>query len=203
MEKIKNWFKNYWYYYKIPVFFGAFFLIAGMSFLIEYITAPKYDLNIIYIGEKNFEPDALSHTAEVLSKYTPDLNGNGESLASFISATVTEAPKTEEELASMEKAFIEITSGEKILFMMDKKLYDGFAEEGLFCDISKYTESDTAEYGISLEGNRLADELRIKDAADVYLAVRVLTAEFENDEKKIAEQQGAFQFIKTISENLK
>jgi len=174
-----------------------------MSFLIEYVTAPKYDLNIIYIGEKNFEPDALTHTAEVFSKYTPDLNGNGECLASFISATVTETPKTEEELASMEKAFVELTSGERLLFMMDKKLYDGFVEEGLFCDISEYIGGDTPTYGISLENNKIADELGIKDASDVYMAVRVLTAEFENDKKKIAEQQGAFEFIKIISENLK
>lgn len=84
-SKIKNWFHNYWYYYKWPVIIiSAFAIIIGIC-IFQSASKEDYDVSIIYTGPHMFsvkEKESLSNTFEQLMDV--DYNGDGKKVADII-----------------------------------------------------------------------------------------------------------------------
>ena len=83
--KIKNWFHNYWYYYKWGVIIVGAFALILLICVIQGSKKQKYDVGIIYTGPHFFEvgekDEIISAFQNIMSK---DYNGDKKKAVDFV-----------------------------------------------------------------------------------------------------------------------
>ncbi len=140
-SKVKNWFSNYWYYYKWGVIIvGAFAVILTIC-LVQCATKEKYDVNIMYTGPHIFEVGEKDALSSAFEQIMDDYNGDGKTVADIMDMTaftddqirnaVGENP--EEELLikyapytvdRVRQNFTSAISGDGYVCLIDKYWYD-------------------------------------------------------------------------------
>ena len=86
ISNIKNWFHNYWYYYKWRVIIVSFFVVIAVFCTVQFFTQNKTtDVTVAFIGPyfpaADSEKEIGNAFSQIMSK---DLNGDGKKNATVI-----------------------------------------------------------------------------------------------------------------------
>ncbi len=144
-SKIKNWFDNYWYYYKWGVIVvGAFIVIIGIC-LYQCASREKYDVNILYTGPHIFEVDEKDAISSAFEQIMNDYNGDGKKVADIIDLTAFTDEQIEEAIGTddsedtivkyapytadrVKQSFANAMSGDGYICLVDRYWYDRLYE---------------------------------------------------------------------------
>ncbi len=74
--KIVAWFKNYWYYYKIPVIITACVLIMAVWFIVDQVTRVDDDFRLCIVTDAALVTDQYEPLLEAVKPYVSDFNGD-------------------------------------------------------------------------------------------------------------------------------
>ena len=81
-----KWLDNYWYHYKWPTIFVAFFGILAIMLTVQMITRPKYDETFLYACTYRMNAQEYQDYEQLLERVLPDdYDGNGEKSINIMS----------------------------------------------------------------------------------------------------------------------
>ena len=153
-SKIKNWFHNYWYYYKWGVIIvGAFAVILTICF-VQCANKEKYDVKIMYTGPHFFEIGEKDSLANAFEQIMDDYNKDGRAVADImdISAFTDEQIKkavgenpAEEMLVKyapytvdrVRQTFTSAITGDGYVCLIDKYWYDILKDNNALVPLSE------------------------------------------------------------------
>ena len=164
MQKIFSWFKNYWYYYKVPVIIAAFALIVVAVCVVQCSSQEKFDVYFTYAGPDNISSQIEDIRSAVRSVYTTkdERSAKGISVrdmiwvndalaAQYIRDGVYFDPTVNTENEKL--LFNEIASGNSYIYILDRQQYEKLKANGVFAPLSdifgvNVPETAIDEYGI-------------------------------------------------------
>ncbi len=180
----KEWWSNYWYYYKWHTIIGAIVVISIAILLGDVFGKPTPDFAFMYAGNHAGMGSVEGYTLEDQWKpYTSDVDGNGEY---NVKSTVIYIP--EDEAASVESAMgvvldSELIAGESTVFFASEYLLGRFPTEEME-DLSAYIEKFNIDeslvkrtaggiaYAVSMSQNPIFTQMQGVDASEMYMLVR-------------------------------
>lgn len=199
-KKDKKWFENYWFYYKMHTIVGIFAVIILVFSLVECANKVYPDLTVSYIGEKMFSEELSTKIKQTFEGYIDDATKNGKIDVEFMPLTISKEAKSEQDMAMMQKAQLEIAAGETYLYIMDKAYFEQYSKKGLFLNIADQLGKSGEVYGVPLNNSAVFSSFGIKSDADLYACVRVITLGNQKKETDIAKQNNAIKVIKKLAE---
>lgn len=183
----KAWWEYFWMYYKWHTIITAFIIIAIGTTVYQNITAPKYDVTLMYAGKNMYNEEAAMKIEQALSPLCDDTDGNGESALLFSQLNIDLENQSEGEylMAMLTKLQLSIAEDDVYLYIMDKDtaLYcmGDDTENAVFAPLSDWLTIDVTEketysikdidYGIKLDNCAFFGENDI-DFKDQYLFLR-------------------------------
>lgn len=88
VNKIRHWFKNYWYYYKWTVIIAVFFVGVIIFCVVQSGDRGSYDVSVLYTGSYIFEQEEKTAFTSALSQVmSADLDGDGKKSVQLIDMT--------------------------------------------------------------------------------------------------------------------
>ncbi|MCK9478104.1 MAG: hypothetical protein M0R40_01200 [Firmicutes bacterium] len=197
----KQWFENYWYYYKKHTFVGIFILFIISYTAVECSKNVDPDVSVLYIGSTYFDNEFADKLEQRLSDCIEDINNDGVIKVQFSPIFISDEMKSEQDFAMQQKMQLEVAVGDSYLYLLDKKYYESYAKQDLFVDISPYIDANEPTYGLDAYDSPILQELGIKNDSQIYVAIRVLTQGDEKKQKKTANQVNAINIIKELYKN--
>lgn len=186
---LKGKLENFWYHYKWHTIVSVV-VVAIIGVLIsQAVTAPKYDINIIYAGEYSFsrtgsngDTAPFANAIDSLCRVTDDFDGNGEVKVNLMDYYVL----TSEEIAAMEaegrgdeinhsrimdnyqSLGQAMLTGDCCVVLFSRAVYEDFYgrydDGAMFCDLTAYIPTDNlSKYEFYGDGNKavLLSSLRL------------------------------------------
>jgi len=172
MQKIVNWFKNYWYYYKWQTFATLFILAILIFCVVQCSTQEKYDVHFTYAG-----PDAIAYQIDdirsaVRASYTTpeEKNAKGISIRDLVWVNDTIAADyvkngvyfdPQKNAESEKLLYTEAASGNSFIYILDRPQYERLKADGIFAPLSdvfgiKTPDHAIDEYGIDFKSTEFA-----------------------------------------------
>ena len=148
LQKILNWFENYWYYYKWRVIVAAFLLVVILFCVVQCATQERYAIFITYAGPDHIAARIDDIRSAVKSTFTTDeeKNAGGISVRDIIWVNSKLAVKYTEEGIYYNAAqnadnakllYNEAAAGDSFIYIIDREQYLRLKGEGLFTPLSE------------------------------------------------------------------
>lgn len=169
--KIKDWFHNYWYYYKWSVIVvGAFAVILTICF-VQCSTQEKHDVRIMYTGPHIFEVNEKNALSDAFEQIMDDYNKDGKKsvdimdIPAFTNEQIRDATGESEDedllikyapytVDQAKNKFTSAVAGDGYICLVDKHWYDILSSNNALVPFSKilgYTpENAIDEYSVYL-----------------------------------------------------
>ena len=81
---VMKWLDNFWYHYKWTVIVVVFFIAVITIAVVQFVTAPDYDIHIVYAGYYRMDSEERAHFEDTINGICPrDFNGDGEKLVNI------------------------------------------------------------------------------------------------------------------------
>ena len=190
MQKIVNWFKNYWYYYRWPVLASAFVLFIVIFCVVQCSAQEKFDVYITYAGPDNISNQIDDITSAVRAVYTTkeEKNSRGISVRNLLwinSELAAEYVKNDiyyDNQLNTDNAKLlstEVVSGNSFIYILDKQQYENLKSSGVFAPLSdvfgdKDPNGAIDEYGIDFKSTDFAKYFEVFNEwkGDLVLCLR-------------------------------
>ncbi len=202
-KKDLNWFKNFWFYYKLKIFFGALLLAFIAWGIVSCTNLIDYDLVGYYIGEDPITDQFEAKTKAEFTKLIDDINENGKVDFDFQNLTAGDVDKiTSESDYSMQTAIqFEMLEGEGYLYLLDKVFYKYCIKMELLEDISKITGNTSPDYAIQIDNNSIIKSLGYENNKKLYMAVRILNTKQRSENEESKKQENALKVLEYFYKN--
>ena len=182
----REWWENFWYYYKWHTIIGAILLFTAVIFVVDMFGEPKSDFTMMYAGNMQGMGSVEGYALEDRFKpITSDVDGDGVHFVKSNVIYIDEKEKNSTESAMGVVLDAELMAGETTVFFASDYLLGRFPQSEML-DLSPYvekfgideslvmrTESGSA-YAVSLSQNPIFTEMSGVDVSKVYLLVRPL-----------------------------
>ncbi len=190
----KDFWKNYWFYYKIHTICGIIALLLIVGSVYSCATRIDPDLTMMYIGES---PLFLSEQMEYdvnsfLGKYVSDADGDGHCAVNLINLSMGDAdPRVSQ--GSIYKFDIEVAEGNPFIILTDDMSMSRYKRMGAFMTIDAFVEKysvpddkiirdgDGHALAVNVTGTDFGDIIGAGDRA-IYAGIKILP-ERKMDEK--------------------
>ncbi len=169
----KEWWKNFWFYYKWHLLIGAIVIVAITATAVDMANRVHPDIYILFSGDYTLTEEDTAILKERVEETITDVNGDGEIIANFIqiplklnSESVDET--TAASTAQMQHQFV---TGDQHIYVLDRELFNLYYSQYLL-DIDTLME-ETATNPL-FEGTSLAER-------DAVMVTRYKRADMESD----------------------
>ncbi len=137
-SKIKNWFNNYWYYYKWGVIIvGAFAIILAIC-LFQCATQEKYDVKIMYTGPHIFEVNEKEALSNAFEQIMDDYNGDGKTVADIMDITAFTDDQIRDAIGENPEEEMLIKYAPYTVDRVRQNFTSAISGDGYVCFIDKY-----------------------------------------------------------------
>lgn len=210
-DTLKGKWENFWYHYKWITI--AVILALGIAgwFVYQQITANPADYEAVVVTEQPLLPEETDALCALLASGGEDLDGDGTVEVSIENLN----PSFYDEMAptvghsDMQKLMSYLSTGDRMLFVFDKKSYDGFAETARNVageDYRFFAPLDTADEAYDADQHFWSwrnDERRLTDAfellpQEMYFGVRAPSGTAENTAAQSKYEQGSALLLNLI-----
>ncbi len=187
-EKISSFF----YRNKAMVIVGTCFALIAAFLIYDYATKDNPDMTIMIL----INDEHLDHSKEEISKvfeqYIDDINGNGEVHVSAYYMPVSEDTDSYLLTANSTKLYALMQSGDTLLVMADKDVYEQIQPELTLDDLSAYypENKNIKEYGFYVSESDFFKDIEYggnaADDSDYYIGIRKVSngAKYKKQMKK-------------------
>ena len=128
----KEWFTNYWFYFKWHTIAVLFVLILVVSTIVEVVNRENPDYQIGLVAAFPFAEEFKGELKEKLEISIDDINNDDKKIVQFLDVTTSAAPQDEMQMAASQKLFLEFSAGDTFIYIMDKELYQMYDEQDIF-----------------------------------------------------------------------
>lgn len=136
--KIKDWFHNYWYYYKWGVIVvGAFAVILTICF-VQCSTQEKHDVRIMYTGPHIFEINEKDALSDAFEQIMDDYNGDGKKSADIMDITAFTDEQISEAIEESDDEELLINYAPYTVKQVKSKFASAISGDGYICMVDKY-----------------------------------------------------------------
>ena len=197
MGKVRKWFHDYWYYYKLPVLIGIVALVIIALMVKDIIFRETYDFSYVAAARGGYIGDEITDVVDtVAAQIVGDVDGDGEVKVLPVAISVSEDGMNEQDLA-MQSKFMVMFSDDSIWLMLLNESYMEFV-------LSPDTFVSLADYGITGGVNEyfvpVSDEMMSAMGTDMqlYAAVKLIPERKADDEEIVAQQAFAIDVLRAI-----
>lgn len=183
----KAWWEYFWMYYKWHTIITALIIIVIGTTVYQKVTAPKYDITLMYAGADMYSEEAAMKIEDTLSPLCADVDENGEKALLFEQLNINLADQSDGEymMAMLTKLQLSLAEDDVYLYIMDKDIarynMGDDTENAIFAPLSDWLTADLVgketysvkgiDYGIKLDDCAFFNENGI-DFKDRYLFLR-------------------------------
>jgi hypothetical protein len=128
----KEWFENYWMYYKWHTIGVLFVLVIAVTSIIDVVNKVHPDINLSVVTEYGVPDEQKQFLKTSIESIISDINNDGKKVAEIQVLNASLNPKDEMQMAANQKLFLEFAAGEGFIFIMDKALYENYAKQDIF-----------------------------------------------------------------------
>ena len=191
--RFKRAWENYWYLYKWQTWIAIVVVVCVALFVGEKLTQVNPDVYITYIGSSYIDETLSEKINQDFADVITDTNGDGEKIIQ-INTVLFNGSEDLLNMATLQKADIDLMSGRSVLYLIDSFAYETFIQRGAFREI----ETAQGEFSyIDLTSNRLlnSEEFHFDN---VYLCQRQQSFEDKDDEETRAKYENAAAMVEKI-----
>lgn len=183
----KAWWEYFWMYYKWHTIITLFIIFAVGGTIYQNVTAPKYDITLMYAGENMYNEEATMKVEETLSPLCDDADENGESALLFSQLNIDLDSKADAEYLSamVTKLQLSLAEDDVYLYIMDEAIakycMGDDTENAVFAPLKDWLTADISDmetyavngvdFGIKLDNCAFLNEKDI-DFSNHYLFIR-------------------------------
>jgi len=205
------WWEYFWCYYKWHTIVPAFILFIIGSIIHSCVTAEKFDLNIVHIGNTSFGDDNSAAVEIALEEFITDIDQNEEKNISFLSMAYSgEHTNAEYDMAVQTKFYFSFQDDNCYVYILDADMCAGMAQNGslkdYFLPLSEWnTEVESnipaekgGEYALSLEGSKILEENGC-NSKNLCIMIKPLMQNKKIETERLAQKNGftvAYELLK-------
>lgn len=190
-----KWWQYIWDYYKWHIIITVVALLVASVTIVQCATRPKYDMNVVYAGHKNYTEREAEDIENLVAQYITDIDGNGENSVLFQPLVFMDSNGSAEyDYAVQTKLDMTFLDDCSFIYLMDKEQAQIYLQrdsiQDSFEDVSKWAGETSAEvlkaengtgYAVSLADSALFKEKNIY-CDDLYIMV---SRNYKDDEANI------------------
>ena len=183
--KIVAWFKNYWYYYRVPVIFVAAILILVVWMTVDLATKKNPDARFYIVSDAQLISEQYETIPDRVSPYLTDINGDGDVSATVYYLNLAKEPEDEVQTAAYQQ-IITIFYDELIsVILVDDYAYNYlYQSEGLEPLSTFGITGGVDEYRIPVRGTSLTEGTTLDlMGRDFYLVFRIIPDMYAENEQ--------------------
>ena len=197
MAKIRKWFHDYWYYYRLPVTIGAVALVIVIFLVKDIVFREKYDFSYVAAARGGYISEELTNAVDaVAAEVAGDFDGNGAVNILPVPIIVSEDGMSQQDIA-MQSKFTVMFSDDSIWLMLLNDTYMEFVlSPDTFVTLSDYgIEGGVNEYFVPV-----SDKVMSAAGTDtqLYAAVKLVPERKVDDEEIVAQQALAIDVLRAL-----
>jgi len=131
----KEWWNNYWFYYKWHTIAGLFVLALIIGTIVDVVTRINPDIDIMVASQYVFADEHVEEIKAKISEIIEDTNNDGRKTVQMSLLNTSTEPKDEMQIASQQKLYLEFAAGDSFIFFMDRELYEVYNGDDLFIEL--------------------------------------------------------------------
>ncbi len=205
-EKLRYWFKNvYWYHFKIATFAAIFLIICVCTFISDVFFREYNDLDYILAGALFADSQTLDALTEKIGSFVvtddnePPEIGRQMLCTQSVMGTGDQALAIDEYVsASIEKIAISMADDEILLFFLDKRYIDWYAEQGAFEPLSNLGIESENEYFVRVDTTAFFDSFNISHETGIYAGIKVKNKARLKNERIVQKYENATRVLAGI-----
>ena len=207
----KAWWEYFWCYYKWHTIATAFVLFVIGSTIHSCVTAEKFDLNIVHMGNMSFGDDNGTAVEIALEEFIDDIDQKQGKNISFLSMAYSgEQVNAEYDMAIQTKFYLSFQDDNSYVYLLDADICADMAQNGAlqdyFIPLSEWDIDVEAnmpaekggEYALSLEGSKILEENGC-NSKNLCIMIKPLMQNKKIEMEKLAQKNG----FKVVQELLK
>lgn len=198
VRKPIQWFKNYWYYYKMHVVLIVPMLLVIVVFIVSALTKTSYDYTAVVSAGFTMESEQLDALCANLEQYLPDADGNGKLFISASELTLREELSDEYYAQSYNKLAQMMVFDEVVFFIADEYSYTYLKNQGFIEAFSVLGVGESDEYALELDGSPLLDGTGLERYSGWYLLIKTQSQVSASDEEYLGRREGLAAMIRTL-----
>ena len=169
----KEWWKNFWFYYKWHVLVIVAVIVAITVTVIDMASRVHPDIYILFSGDYTLTEEDTKILKERVESTITDVNGDGEIIANFIQIPLKLNSENTDETtaASTAQMQYQFVTGNQHIYVLDRELFNLYYSQYLL-DVDTLME-ETATNPL-FEGTSLANR-------DAVMVTRYKRADMESD----------------------
>ena len=181
IRKPLQWFRNYWYYYKMHVIFAVPILLVVVVLIVSAATKKKYDFTVILSGSTAFDSATLDTVCQNLTPYLRDVTGDGKLVLGASDLTIRADLDDEFYANNYNKLAQLMVFDEVVFFIADQRSYDYLMEHRFIEPYSELGAGSAQEYALKVSDKGIIDDTELDVFGDWYLLVKTMSpAEAKN-----------------------
>lgn len=128
----REWWHNYWFYYKWQTIAVAFALILLVYTIVDTITKVHPDLSVCFAGNYMLSETDYATLQERMKASITDTNGDGQNAVEFMEIYLADSETPDEmQMANQQKLYLQFAAGDSYLFVMDRALFEAYDAQEL------------------------------------------------------------------------
>lgn len=202
-KKDKEWFSNFFFYYGKYIIAVIILIIIIVWAAVSCVQKTEYDLEIYYMSDQHLESKVFDNLENELKKVSNDADGKQGVQVCFHDFTVVpeKAATSDVDLYMESKVHAEVASGHGYLYIMNEEWKDYCVNNEVMEDISSITGDQEPVYCFEVTDNKILNDLGIKNDGKLYVGVRMLNNDRQNNKVEIKRHNNALKSLQYILEN--
>ena len=198
IRKPIQWFKNYWYYYKMHVVLIVPIVLVVVVLIISVLTKTSYDYTAVISAGFTVESEQLDALCRNLEQYLADADGDGKLAVSASELTLREELSDEYYAQSYNKLAQMMVFDEVVFFIADEYSYTYLKNQGFIEPFSVLGVGDSDEYALELDGSALLEGTGLESYSGWYLLVKAQSQVSASNEEYLGRREGLAAMIRTL-----
>lgn len=197
-KKDKAWFSNFWFYYRFHIMIIGFFLVLSVVAITQCMHNVTPDLAVSYISAQHLDETIMHKMTEEFTNYISDVDDKDGVVVDIYRMKLPDATQDDNDVNIYKQVMLELAAGESYLYLMDKDIFQMYADGGVFLDISEVTGDQAPVYGVNVKDNAFLQSLGLKPEKDLYICLRKIMESREGEEVEVKKQENAWSLLRAI-----
>lgn len=186
-----NWFKNYWYYYKVPMLFIMVGVVLVGSILISVICKEKTDYTVVIVSQLGVDTEDHQQLKDNFASHLTDIDGNGEVNVNLTCIQIDVNLTDEFSVAAYEALTSMLIFDEVVFLVADEYCVEYLKSINAIEPLSVLgVPGGEDEYRINITDTDLLADTSVGEYIDYYLVVKKF-AEVESDDTRYLARRDA------------
>ncbi len=196
------WYKNYWYYYKVPIIITVCLVTLVVWFAVDMLTKVEQDTRLYVICDAGLIDTQYSPIEEIVTPYAGDFNGDGEVSVGVSYINLSKNPQTEIQTTAYQQILTIFYDEAVSVMLVDDYAYNYLQQAEGIAKLSEYgVTGGMDEYRVPIDGTSLGDACpMLTPMGTFYLVFRVCPESDAEEPQVVANYEAMAQFVQAIAD---